>query len=78
MRGKQPSQSTFILAIDIQAKIKPNHPIRKIKPMADEIRSSMNDLFEKMYSTRAVIKGKTVADSVFYPIGETSLRQTGN
>jgi len=51
MRGNQPVQPTFIFAVDIEAKIKPNHPLRKIKAMADEILASMDDLFDKMYST---------------------------
>jgi hypothetical protein len=51
MRGKQPDQPTFIFLVDIEAKIKPNHPLRQIKAMADEILASMDDLFDKMYST---------------------------
>ena len=51
MRGKAPTQPTFVFAIDIEAKIKPSHPLRKIKAMADGILSSMDDLFDQMYSS---------------------------
>jgi transposase len=49
MRGKINNQSTFVFAIDIESKIKPTHPLRKIKSMADEILLSMDKLFDEMY-----------------------------
>lgn len=51
MRGNLPNQTTFVFAIDIEAKIKPSHPLRRIKAMADEILISMDKIFEKMYSS---------------------------
>lgn len=51
MRGNLPNQTTFVFAIDIESKIKPSHPLRRIKTMADEIFVSMDKIFEKMYST---------------------------
>jgi transposase len=49
MRGKPTVQTSFVSLIDIEALIAPDHPIRRIKALVDEVLRSMSSHFDQMY-----------------------------
>lgn len=49
MRGKSTSQTSFVSLIDVEALIAPNHPIRRIKALVDEVLRGMDTHFDEMY-----------------------------
>ena len=49
MRGKTNPQGSFVSLIDVEALIAPDHPIRRIKVLVDEVLRSMDGHFEEMY-----------------------------
>jgi transposase len=49
MRGKSTSQASFVSLIDVEALIAPEHPIRRIKALVDEVLRGMDAHFEEMY-----------------------------
>lgn len=50
MRGKLPVQSTMFYAIDVESRIRADHPLRPIKRMVDEELARMSGLFEQAYT----------------------------
>jgi transposase len=50
MRGKKNTQPILFYALDVQALIRPDHPLRKIKKLVDEDLSRMGHLFNQAYS----------------------------
>ena len=51
MRGKPTAQASFVSLIDVEALIAPDHPIRRIKALVDEVLAGMDAHFEEMYVT---------------------------
>jgi len=51
MRGKIDPQSALFFAINLEARIRPDHPLRPIKRAVDAILQEMGSLFEGAYST---------------------------
>ena len=49
MRGKSTPQTSFVSLIDVEALIAPDHPIRRIKGLVDEVLRGMDAHFEEMY-----------------------------
>jgi transposase len=49
MRGKPTPQRSFVSLIDVEALIAPDHPIRRIKALVDEVLQGMDDHFEELY-----------------------------
>src|ERR1035438_4029523 len=49
MRGQPTSQSNFIRLINVESLISPEHPIRRIKALVDEVLKGMDRHFEEMY-----------------------------
>jgi len=49
MRGKPTTQASFVSLIDVEALIAPEHPIRRIKALVDEVLGGMDAHFEEMY-----------------------------
>ena len=49
MRGKPTTQVSFVSLIDVEALIAPEHPIRRIKALVDEVLRGMDGHFEEMY-----------------------------
>jgi transposase len=49
MRGKADTQGSFACFINVEALIAPDHPIRRIKAMIDEVLRGMDGVFEEMY-----------------------------
>jgi len=50
MRGKKNSQPPMFYALDLEALIRPDHPLRKIKALVDEDLSRMGHVFNEAYS----------------------------
>jgi transposase len=51
MRGKIDPQTTMFFAINLEERVRPNHPLRPIKRTVDTILDEMTPLFEGAYST---------------------------
>lgn len=49
MRGSTDRQPAMFFAIDLDARVRPKHPLRPIKVVVDQILSEMNPLFEAAY-----------------------------
>src|SRR6267154_4883043 len=50
MRGKKNSQPNMFYALDVEALLRSDHPLRKIKALVDEDLSRMGHLFNEAYS----------------------------
>ena len=50
MRGTLPAQASMFYAIDIESRIRPDHPLRPIKRMVDQELARMSGLFEQAYT----------------------------
>src|SRR5947199_10324704 len=51
MRGTQDRQVSMLALISIEGRIPPDHPLRKIKAMADQELLKLSGVFNRMYST---------------------------
>jgi transposase len=51
MRGTQDKQASMLALISIEGRIAPDHPLRKIKAMADQELLKLSGVFNRMYST---------------------------
>ena len=49
MRGRSNSQQQLFYSINIEARIRQDHPLRTIKKRVDRILAGMNDTFAKAY-----------------------------
>lgn len=50
MRGRKDSQTQFFYTIDVESRIRPDHPLRALKRSVDGILSGMDALFSQAYS----------------------------
>jgi transposase len=50
MRGFVPSQPNFISLINVETLIAPEHPLRVIKRMLDEVLRGMSEHFDTIYA----------------------------
>ena len=50
MRGRKNPQSQLFFTINVEARIRPDHPLRPLKVRVDQILASMNSLFAQAYS----------------------------
>lgn len=50
MRGSDTKQRSMLFLMSPEALVRPDHPLRGIKKLADEALSELNDIFEAMYS----------------------------
>lgn len=50
MRGEDTKQPSMVILMNPEDRIPREHPLRRIRKMADEVFKSMDDVFEKMYS----------------------------
>lgn len=50
MRGRSREQSSVLCLVSVDACVPERHPIRKIKPLADEALRALSPLFDKMYA----------------------------
>ena len=49
MRGRIQSNPSFIAVVDLDARIRPNHPLRKIKEICDKALQGLNSEFDQAY-----------------------------
>lgn len=49
MRGKLPAQPMMFFAIDVESRIRPDHPLRPVKRMVDEELARMSGAFDAAY-----------------------------
>lgn len=50
MRAKRNEQPAMFYAIDVEARLRADHPLRPLKQQIGRILASMNDRFEAAYS----------------------------
>ena len=50
MRGSQPRQTSLLCLVDLEKLIPQNHPLRAIKPMADDALERLSRSLDRMYS----------------------------
>ena len=50
MRGRQDQQVSMLAFIDVESRIRLDHPLRTIKHMADEALMDLSPLFDDMYA----------------------------
>ena len=50
MRGRRDPQPSLFYAIDVEDRIRPDHPLRPIKVAVDRILAGLSDRFEAAYS----------------------------
>jgi hypothetical protein len=50
MRGRQDPQVSMLAFIDVESRIRLDHPLRTIKYMADEALADLSPLFDDMYA----------------------------
>ena len=50
MRGRRDPQPSLFYAIDVEARIRPDHPLRPVKVAVDRILAGLSDRFEAAYS----------------------------
>ena len=67
MRGRDHQQADMYSYLSPEQRVRENHPLRKIRAMADEALASMSERFDEMYA-------KTGRPSI--PRGEASARTT--
>jgi transposase len=68
MRGQIAAQPSFVSLINVETLIAPNHPIRAIKRMSDEVLGAMSSHFDEIYATdgapsippETLLKGKVL------------------
>ena len=49
MRGRKSDQPQLFYTIDVESRIRPNHPLRALKLRIDAILENMDDVFSKAY-----------------------------
>src|SRR5262245_65473326 len=50
MRGRHDPQPSLFYAIDVEARVRPDHPLRPIKAAGDRILAGLSDRFDAAYS----------------------------
>ena len=51
MRGRRNPQTTMLAFVNLDERVPPDHPLRFIKQVADDVLSRMSDDFDRMYSS---------------------------
>ena len=49
MRGRRNLQSTMLAFVNLDERVPPDHPLRIIKQVSDDVLSRMSDDFNRMY-----------------------------
>jgi hypothetical protein len=50
MRGQERPQTTMLTLVNPEKRVPANHPIRRIKPLAEAALKELSPLFEQRYS----------------------------
>lgn len=51
MRGEERRQRAMLMVLNVEERIGPGHPLRRIKPLADAVLRELSPTFNRMYST---------------------------
>ena len=51
MRGEERQQRAMLMVIDPEMRVAKDHPLRRIKPLADAALKQLSPVFDQMYST---------------------------
>ena len=51
MRGEERRQRAMLMVLNVEERIAPGHPLRRIKPLADAVLKELSPTFNRMYST---------------------------
>ena len=50
MRGEERRQRTMLMVVNLEARISKEHPLRRIKSLADVALKELSPIFDQMYS----------------------------
>ena len=50
MRGRRSPQSTMLAFVNLEERVPPDHPLRVVKRVADDVLDRMSGDFDRMYS----------------------------
>lgn len=50
MRGRQNPQASMLAFVDVEGRVRADHPIRAIRGVADEALAELSGLFDRMYA----------------------------
>ncbi len=50
MRGQPPSQSSMLCLVSPEGRVRPDHPLREVKTLADAALATLSPLFDEMYA----------------------------
>ena len=66
MRGRRDPRVTMLALVDMEERVTKDHPLRTIKPVADEALERLSREFDRMYSEvgRASVPPETAAEGV--------------
>jgi transposase/sulfur relay (sulfurtransferase) complex TusBCD TusD component (DsrE family) len=51
MRGRREPQVTLLAFVDLEARVPPEHPLRRVKALADEALTALSPEFDRMYAS---------------------------
>jgi transposase len=51
MRGEKRRQRTMLMVVGVEGRISPQHPLRRIKQLAEVVLRELSGSFDRMYST---------------------------
>ena len=51
MRGEERRQRPMLMVLNVEQRIAKDHPLRRIKQMADAVLQALSSVFDQMYST---------------------------
>lgn len=50
MRGRRDPEFTLLAFVDLEARVLPDHPLRRIKALADAALTALSPQFDRMYA----------------------------
>ena len=51
MRGEERQQRSMLMVMDVEQRIPPEHPLRRIKQITDRVLTNLSPIFDQMYSS---------------------------
>ncbi len=49
MRGRPEEQTSMVMLMTLESRVSKDHPIRRVKKLADEALAELSSLFDEMY-----------------------------
>jgi len=50
MRGKTPEQASMLALVSLESRVPPDHPLRAVKALVDEVLGKLDPVFDEMYA----------------------------